>query len=343
MFGLLTIRPFISILTFWWPLLLSVKALQVPGQNIQFLLTYWLFYTCLCQIQNIILELPIPISTFLILIGDFSQIWMFYSHGCLVALYYYIPDISGGYTLSELVDMLDQQFLDPIVNLFWVKNTVFQSFLQPLSSKFLPLDEFLAFNKDLCEQQSLPGKRLSFLQYSLDYFCYVDLDQELRARYLKTRLFVSKIRDIIANIKLSVTQKTKTYRTKDFSNSVEPRVSSGVSVVSPHSRRTSGLSSRNISPKEHHSKVQELIDLAEPIKLEYSQHRLSQTVQRTCYEKVPRTLLLPKRFYLDNHEENSASRWHRGGQINVKKRTRSQSGRGDLIDPPYPVRVNERV
>lgn len=342
MFGLLSIRPFISILTFWWPLLLSVKALKLPGQNIQFLLTYWLFYTCLSQIQNFLQELPMPISSVLILAGDFAQIWMFYSHGCLVTLYYYIPVVFGGYTVTELVDILDHQLLDPIVNVFWVKNTIFQSFLQPLSSKSLPLDEFLAFNKNLCEQQSLPGKRLSFLQYSLEYFCYVDLDQELRARYLKTLLFAAKIRDVIANLKFSVTQKTKTYRTQDFSNSVEPGVSSGVSGLSPHSRHTSALSSRKISPKEHHSKIQELINLAEPIEWEVFQNGLSQS-QRACYEKLPRAVLLPKRFFLDNHEEKSGTRWYRGGQINVKKRTRSQSGRGDLIDPPYPVRANDRV
>lgn len=187
------IRAVLSIFTFWLPLLFSAKALLRPDQNLHFLLTYWLLYALMANIQYYLrhVQTAVPFVSLFVYLGDFINTWMFYSHGCLVLSNYYIPGLfGGGVSGSYVIDTWDLRVFDPVVKTLVVKNGFFQNFLGLFPARFLPIDDLIAFNHQLCHHFELGGKRLSFLQFGVDYFCYIDTPNELHVRYLRCRRFL---------------------------------------------------------------------------------------------------------------------------------------------------------
>ncbi|GEQ67766.1 hypothetical protein JCM33374_g1431 [Metschnikowia sp. JCM 33374] len=203
-------------------------------------------------------------------------------------MYYYIPEIKGPHYSMSIVDLLDRRFIDPLVTLLWVKNVVLQKLLAAADCTIAPIDDLLIFNRNLCAYHaSVSGpERLPFLQYSLEYFCYIDQPSELRAKYGKARGTLNKIGSFFLSISSSFSQSVtllppdkipnppsrvssgtprsrvssgdKNKTTRGSHGDKSSRVSSGASERKPHEKRSlfsgsrggSARNSRNISPKE---------------------------------------------------------------------------------------------
>lgn len=190
---MILLRFLILILNFWFPLLLTAKAFQRPDDGTRFLLTYWVLYACVANAQYYFHhhERGFSFDSLIVYLGDFVLMWMFYSHGCLVITHYYLPSLfrlgTGG---ASTIDELDFRLFDPLVNLAVVRNPFLQGLIGLFPTRILPIDDLMAFNNELCRHFRLSGKRLSFLQFGVEYFCYMDTSSELHVRYLRCRRFL---------------------------------------------------------------------------------------------------------------------------------------------------------
>lgn len=187
----------LSLLSFWLPLLLSLKAFKEKnGSAHQFLLTYWLFYAIMNNfnhyIQLIFANLPLPDIAYIAC--ALLNIWMFYCHGCLVVAHYYLPTffhrVTGYLSLAEF----DIGFLSPMVSP--MLNAVADS--KPLTRNLAPFlrgnkafDSYL-YRKDPHGNLVPSGYRTGYsvLQVGVDRFCYMDESAELHSRYLSSQNFL---------------------------------------------------------------------------------------------------------------------------------------------------------
>ncbi|OBA21560.1 hypothetical protein METBIDRAFT_12053 [Metschnikowia bicuspidata var. bicuspidata NRRL YB-4993] len=340
MLGVISPRPVLALLTFWWPLLLSVKALKAPGQNVQFLLTYWLFYACISGTQHLLAGLAFPLSSAINLILDFLHVWMFYSHGCLVALHHYIPSITGHTSAAAIVNALDHKVVDPLVSILVVRNRLLQRVLASRSSNVPPLDDFLLFNQSLCEHHALLPTRLSFLQFSLHYFCYVDLESELQARYAKSRGVLARFAPSLsssvggaASSKASSRVSSQTMQSRNVSVS-SSRNGSLAWRSAPQTRPSSGRASRDVSSHSQRLHSQGLSQEMGPN---------SSLEERTYLLKPTRVSLSPAAHFDRAAERRHASMttWPQSpngsGKIHVRKRAKPRVSSSTAAELPYPL------
>lgn len=194
------IRCLLSVFTFWFPLALSTKALDSRDvQGIQFLLTFWLYYVVIAHAQFYVRLYDFPLANLCCLGGDFVKMWMFYAHGCLVISAYYVPALFGHTLGSYTVMDFEKLYVDPLVSTFVTRNPVLQNFLVLIRGVRLPgvpISDLLRFNYELRKMPDSP-KKPSFLQFGLDYFCYIDLSSALYARYQEFRRFLFGVSQVI--------------------------------------------------------------------------------------------------------------------------------------------------
>lgn len=166
----------LAIFAFWIPLFLTFRAFHEKNSSAhRFLLTYWIFYAMVSNINRILQEVlgNLPLSAIIDGTVSVFNIWLFYGHGCLVVSYYFLPSLV--YRLSGILSLyeFDHGILSPMIfpilkSKSFLKNGSFSD----RNSGIAPLDSF------------------SVLDYGVSRFCYMDEPAELHSRYLNTcRLF----------------------------------------------------------------------------------------------------------------------------------------------------------
>ncbi|QBM89335.1 hypothetical protein METSCH_D04050 [Metschnikowia aff. pulcherrima] len=350
MLGFLGIQPLISLFSFWWPLLLSVKALQAPGENVQFLLTYWLFYACISSFQFHVLALSIPLSSIMCLGADVLNLWMFYSHGCLLVTHYYIPNMTGR-PLVHVIEGFDKNLLDPLIMNLWVRNKFLQGFLRSKSPKSPIIDDLMLFNQSLCDHFAQP-KRLTILQFSLEYFCYMDLENELNARYLKSRGSYAALRAaILPREETSVIRgdsrvSSKTPKQRDLSLNIGNDEQFAWKSA-PQTRHNSGKISRNISSKDLYATDPQSRTFSESKNGRIPEYinnkhfanstrpvRVSSSPANSAEVRIGGVEGTPISGHYTSKSRNASG----SEKIHVTKRTRNRADSITNADPPYPVR-----
>lgn len=336
------LRLLLSVLSFWFPLLLSAKALQRPSKNLQFLLLYWLGYIVVSNTQFYVAQSGFPLAEAVLIAGDILCLWMFYSHGCLVLAYYYLPGLlSAEDDALSTIDYLEFKLIDPFVSTFIVHNAVFQNILKLVSVRVLPFAELLNFNHELCSQYKLQ-KRLPFLQFSVDYFCYMDLPQELHARYVQSRRFLLGIHTAtLRPAKRSGKRALKQLRSMPYMAQAKSRADSAGGLQELYQR---AKSSRNGSGVDYVSPVFSPADTPESI----TPRRTTPVSHRTSSGSGPRS---PHNGHLPNHtmqrsgvdeleilEAMSSSGLDALYAAQRRRRRASSFGSVDsTLQPPYPV------
>ncbi|KAM9934376.1 hypothetical protein OXX80_006023 [Metschnikowia pulcherrima] len=350
MLGFLGIQPLISLFSFWWPLLLSVKALQAPGENVQFLLTYWLFYACISSFQFHVSASSIPLSSIMCLGADVLNLWMFYSHGCLLVTHYYIPNMTG-MPLVHVVECFDKKLLDPLVTNLWVRNKFLQGFLRSKSPKSPLIDDLMMFNRSLCNHFAQP-KRLTFLQFSLEYFCYMDSENELNARYLKSRGSYAALRASISpleetsGIRGDSRVSSRTPKQRDLSLNIGSDEQFAWKSA-PQTRHNSGKLSRNISSKDLYATNPQSRTFSESKNGRVPEYinnkhfanstrpvRVSSSPANSSEAKIGRVESTPSFGHYPTRSRNASG----SEKLHVTKRTRKRADSITTADPPYPVR-----
>lgn len=190
---LFLVLPLLSLLTFWGPLLLSIRAMKRP-ENSQFLLTYWLVYATISNIQSFFSVYLGGLAMFVAIVAAAFNVWLFYGHGCLVVSHFFGPDILRRTTGVSSVSELDVRFIDPMMVTLVARNPVAQGVMRLLPRKISPFRELLQFNAEFA-RSLLTSRRVSFLQLMGGFFCYMDSPVELNARYQQCRSLFGKLSD----------------------------------------------------------------------------------------------------------------------------------------------------
>lgn len=177
----------LALLYYWFPLLLSIKALDSDRNALRFLLTYWLCYCLVAHTQGFLQSHVPGLQWALEPLAASIKVWLFYGHGCLVTAHYLLPlamqRTFGCTTFGEL----ENNVIEPSLSTFVFKNPllqvpfrVFGGVLLPM----LPIREMLHYNAQALRSQK---KGNLALQLGVDHFCYMDLKSELHARYQELR------------------------------------------------------------------------------------------------------------------------------------------------------------
>lgn len=189
----LIVHGLLSILTFWFPALLSIKALDLKDSGaLQFLVNFWLSFVVLSKGQAFIQEYQVPMGGALCVVGDLLKMWMFYSHGCLVALLYLVPSIFGQALGTATWVNFERMVVEPFFTVGVVRNPFLQNaliFFNGARVPFVPIGDLLMFNHQLRELHEHP-RRMSSLLFGVNYFCYVDTAEQLFTRYMRCKRFL---------------------------------------------------------------------------------------------------------------------------------------------------------
>lgn len=200
-----------NLLCFIWPLFLTLKLLSgeyckkrtVDGKNsdqIKFLLNYWICFIIVDYIERLVLYNAIfwPCFGFGFLPELFScsiKLWLFYNHGCLVINYCYLNQFLRKVTCElEAVDPLEVfevNLVNPVM-----KTLLTENHLAPLkllsSMKIGTISWTVGRIVEFC-QCFVKSADQSFLQFSLDYICYMDSKQELEKHFEITKRFLASV------------------------------------------------------------------------------------------------------------------------------------------------------
>lgn len=186
----------LSLLSFWLPLLFSVRAFHEQDSSAnQFLLTYWLSYAIANNVCNFLQAhlVNLPLAGPLLLAAIMLNIWMFYGHGCLVAAHYYVPSMFRRITGYLSVAEFDQGFVSPV--LLPMVNVVTES--RPIRERLTPFLNTHQAGRAGYGGPS-PDTARSILQVGVDRYCYMDEPAELYARYLKSQQFLWGVSLVLA-------------------------------------------------------------------------------------------------------------------------------------------------
>lgn len=322
---MLAIHPILSLLSFWFPLILSAKAILKPNKNIQFLLLYWISYVAISNVQYYLIEFNIiPLKSFVLVLGDLIELWLFYSHGCLVLAYYYLPKLLKQTENRSVIDTLDYKFMDPLVSTFVVRNAFVQSFFHLVSTKFPPIDDLMHFNRELCKHFSSKQRRLSFLAFSVEYFCYMDLPTQLHSRYLKSEKLIRDLSSSVLRAASASAHRTSSYLETPSSNesdTSDPIVCDSFDDVIYTPRL---LSSRNATPKD--PLLASKAGLLDP-----STYTAMNYISLRNYTKGE---------MLESGQSQALPKVRSLGQMEAgrKKSSPRQTAAGERLEPPYPLR-----
>lgn len=185
----------LSVLSFWIPLLLSLRACreQIPQAH-QFLLTYWIFYVVLNNTTGFLQRCLgfSPLADLVNLSGEICNLWLFYGHGCLVLANYYLPDVMYRFTGYESLGELDHRLITPVTT------PIFQALSKtaPLARILGPFSPRIATSspKRLALSSSFSQSLHSVLDYGLEQLCYMDTSAELHERYLQNQSLLLMLR-----------------------------------------------------------------------------------------------------------------------------------------------------
>lgn len=201
-----------NILCFIWPLFLTLKLLNreyhknrtIEDKNsdqVKFLLNYWMCYIAVDYIEKLVLSSVIfwplfGIGYFPELFSSSVKLWLFYNHGCLVINYCY---------LECLLRKIACEY-DPKVNPFDVLEL---NFLHPVMKALLTPNHLVPLKFLLCKKKGIVNWTItrivqfsqcfiesvdqSFLQFSLEYICYMDSKQDLKKNFEITKTFIDSI------------------------------------------------------------------------------------------------------------------------------------------------------
>lgn len=179
------------VLHLWFPVLLLAKASNRPSEKTQFLLHYWLWYLALTYIHFYILLSLLPLQGILDLMFAVFKIWLFYGHGCVLLLSYYLPRTAFATTgWASVVDM-EAGLIDPVVLTFIIRNPVWQKIVYVLEKTgfFGFASGIFSFSHELCRLVSWP-KRPLCLHLGAEFFCYMDSPKELAQRLQNVERFL---------------------------------------------------------------------------------------------------------------------------------------------------------
>ncbi|KAF3991084.1 hypothetical protein FT663_01793 [Candidozyma haemuli var. vulneris] len=218
----------LSALHLWFPLLLSAKALnRPPGENIQFLLHYWLWYLGLSYVHFYLASM-VPLQGVVDLFLAGVKIWLFYGHGCIVLSRFYLPRVAFATTGWTSVVELEATVIDPLVSAFVVRNPILQNTMSVIERTGIAsfASALFAFNHELCRSVSWP-KRPSCLHLGVDFLCYMDSPRELAARLQKLERFIFGIRSAVSPVVSPKSRKVSSRKLNtskvDYDDSFSPR------------------------------------------------------------------------------------------------------------------------
>ena len=202
-----------NLLCFIWPLFLTLKLLSGEYQQKRtndaknsdqrkFLLNYWTCFIVVDHIENMVLysDIFLPCFGFHFLPELFFcsiKLWLFYNHGCLVINYCYLNVFLRKVTCTcelEAVDpleVLELNLVNPVMKALLSKNH-----LAPL--KLLSIMKNGAISwivgriVNFCQCFINSGDQY-FLQFSLDYICYMDSKQDLEKHFETPKKFVASV------------------------------------------------------------------------------------------------------------------------------------------------------
>lgn len=163
-------------------------------ESSQFLLTYWLVYATISNIQSFFSVYLGGLAMFVAIVAAALNVWLFYGHGCLVVSHFIGPHILRRTTGASSVSELDARFIDPMMVTLVARNPVAQGVMRLLPRKISPFRELLQFNLEFA-RSLLTSRRMSFLQLMGGFFCYMDSPVELNARYEQCRSLFGKLAD----------------------------------------------------------------------------------------------------------------------------------------------------
>lgn len=208
----------LNLLCFVWPLFLTFKLINgfysknrtaehENGEQVNFLLNYWICYIIVNYIQDSLVTkivfLPLlGFNYFPNLLFSAIKIWLFYNHGCLVINYCYFERILRK-TLNSLdtdfsaFELLEKSLLDPMSNILLANNHFIPSATKMIK-KFVNDGNIVHGLIDNAEKfrdefRGIDLKEQSFLQFSLNYVCYMDSTSDLETHYISTNTFVFSI------------------------------------------------------------------------------------------------------------------------------------------------------
>lgn len=192
---------------FVFPFLLTVKLLAgihnntpnpaAEASQARFLLNYWICYAVLGQLELLLPVRAVAEQLFelLPLVFYATKLWLFYGHGCLIVNYYYarvvFSVISPQSRSRASLTAFEHQYLDPLV-----KNIVFSRSVQGalLILANLRFTVFVAFWRFVHE---FHAANATFLQFLLNYCCYIDSALELNRRFEASRLLVNALLSVL--------------------------------------------------------------------------------------------------------------------------------------------------
>ncbi|CUM48176.1 unnamed protein product [Debaryomyces tyrocola] len=200
-----------NLLCFIWPLFLTLKLLNgeyrkkhtIDNKNsdqVKFLLNYWICFIVVDHIEKLVLYSGIfwPCFGFGFFPELFScsiKLWLFYNHGCLVVNYCYLNDFLRKITCElEAVDpleVLELNLVNPVM-----KTLLTENHLVPLKLLSSMKSGTISWNVGrivkFC-QCFIKSADQPFLQFSLDYFCYMDSKQDLEKHFEITKNFLASV------------------------------------------------------------------------------------------------------------------------------------------------------
>lgn len=171
---------------FWFPLLLTLKLVTskpTRPDHAVFLLNYWICYAAVSNIQMITaLDSPYLFYVFALI-----KTWLFYGHGCLLVNYCFVELVFNRIFIrrpsrsQSTFQVIELNLIDPLAKQLAL-NVVVVNLCAVLRQSRLAVGVAIA-NFHLAIARS----HESFLQASLDYWCFIDsqlaLDKMLR-RYV---------------------------------------------------------------------------------------------------------------------------------------------------------------
>lgn len=192
---------------FAFPFLLTVKLLAgihnassnaaADASQARFLLNYWLCYLVINLVEQLLplRGLAEQLFELLPLLFYATKMWLFYGHGCLIVNYYYMRvvfSVVSPQTRSRAsLTAFEHQYLDP-----FVKNIVYSRSLMGalLILANLRLAVFVALWRFVHE---FHAASMPFLQFLLNYWCYIDSALELNRRFEASRLVVNALLSVL--------------------------------------------------------------------------------------------------------------------------------------------------
>lgn len=208
-----------SLLTFWFPLLLTAKLLSNINStayitssliaSVNFLLNYWLCYIVVTYIEgsDVVKALANNYAGY-----GFSamKLWLFYGHGCLIMNNYYVDSVfqrifikSSSKSPVATLPVLEANLIDPLVVQFVTRNFLVQNLARLfLNSRIGLVRELVAYNYELAralaESGSSKSERTSFLQFSLDYLCFMDNPSDLNQRFQNSKNILTHFLSVVS-------------------------------------------------------------------------------------------------------------------------------------------------